>query len=173
MGYNTPTIQKEESFMTEKPNAAATEKVILELLDRQIQSIWDGDVATYRATTAADCSFFEWYICPHRIDGLDFHIRELSVHRQVLEGSPDPLEEKEHLFEHEILQPRVQVYDKTAIVSFTFMVRAVLPEKLVHKSHNETRVYHNFGTDEVPEWKLVHCHKSPVVTRDSLDVLRI
>ena len=148
------------------------EQDILELLRRQLQSVWDGDIATYRKTVAPDCSFFEWYIYPFRIDGLDFHMRELGVHREVLGGSPDPLEEPERVFEHEILQPRVQVYDKTAIVTYTFMVRAVLPDKVIHKSHNETRVFHNFGSDEEPDWKLVHCHKSPMATKDSLEVLR-
>jgi hypothetical protein len=39
-------------------------------------------------------------------------------------------------------------------------------------SHNETRVFHDFGTANAPQWKLVHCHKSPIATADSLDVLR-
>jgi hypothetical protein len=33
-------------------------------------------------------------------------------------------------------------------------------------------VFHNFGTDDASEWKLVHCHKSPVGTADSMVVLR-
>ncbi|HPD97035.1 MAG TPA: nuclear transport factor 2 family protein [Synergistales bacterium] len=152
--------------------AKSVEKEVMEVLETSLRSIWESDSETYRKTAADDCSFFEWYISPQRIDGLDFHIRELRVHRSVVGGGADPLEEDEQLFEHEILQPRVQVYGECAIVTFTLMVRAVFPGKIVHKSHNETRVFHNFGTKKKPDWKLVHCHKSPIATPESLSVLR-
>jgi hypothetical protein len=35
-------------------------ETIMDTLNRNLQSIWDGDVETYRATTADDVSFFEW-----------------------------------------------------------------------------------------------------------------
>lgn len=149
----------------------STERQVMALLERQLKDIWDGDVEDYKTTSAEDCTFFEWYISPQRIDGLDFHLRELRVHRDVIGGTPDPLEE-EHFIEHEILQPRVQVYGPTAVVTFTLMVRAVHPDRLVRKSHNETRVFHNFGSASEPDWKLVHCHKSPMATAESLSVLR-
>jgi hypothetical protein len=38
--------------------------VILDALHRNLQSIWDGDEEAYRATSAEDVSFFEWYISP-------------------------------------------------------------------------------------------------------------
>lgn len=147
-------------------------QAILDVLDRNLQSIWDGDTEAYRATTAEDVSFFEWYISPQRIDGIDFHLRELRVHRAVVSGGVDPSEDRESRIEHEILQPRVQVYGATAIVTFTLMIRAVSGAGVAHKSHNETRVFHNFGTAEAPGWRLVHCHKSPVATAESLAVLR-
>jgi ketosteroid isomerase-like protein len=152
--------------------AKSVEKEVMEVLETSLRSIWESDAETYRKTAADDCSFFEWYISPQRIDGLEFHIRELRVHRAVVGGGADPLEEEEQLFEHEILQPRVQVYGECAIVTFTLMVRAVFPGKIVHKSHNETRVFYNFGTKKKPDWKLVHCHKSPITTPESLSVLR-
>jgi ketosteroid isomerase-like protein len=140
-------------------------EIILEVLDRNLQSIWDGDEETYRATTADDVSFFEWYISPQRIDGLDFHLRELRVHKDIVGGGGSRVE-------HEVLQPRVQVYGSTAIITYTLLIRAVGETGVVHKSHNETRVFYNFGTDDAPTWKLVHCHKSPVATADSRTVLR-
>ena len=147
-------------------------QAILDVLDRNLQSIWDGDTEAYRATTAEDVSFFEWYISPQRVDGIDFHLRELRVHRAVVSGGVDTSQDCESRIEHEILQPRVQVYGATVIVTFTLLIRAVSDTGVVHKSHNETRVFHNFGTAEAPEWKLVHCHKSPVATAESLAVLR-
>ena len=139
---------------------------ILAVLDRNLQSIWDGDAEAYRATTVEDVSFFEWYISPQRIDGLDFHLRELAVHKDVVGGGQGSR------VEHEILQPRVQVYGDTAIVTYTLLVRAVSDDGVVHKSHNETRVFHNFGSADAPQWKLVHCHKSPVATDGSMAALR-
>jgi hypothetical protein len=131
-----------------------------------LNSIWDGDVEAYCATTAEDVSFYEWYISPQRIDGLDFHVRELRVHRDVVSGRGAA-----HV-EHEILQPRVQIYDTTAVVTYTLLLRAVGDEGITHRSHNETRVFHNFGTEDEPTWKLVHCHKSPIATAESMQVLR-
>jgi len=140
------------------------EETILDVLERNLNSIWDGDVDTYRATTAEDVSFYEWYISPQRIDGLDFHLRELGVHREVVGGKGR--------VEHEILQPRIQVYGQTAIVTYTLLIRTAGYEGVTHQSHNESRVFHNFGIDEEPVWKLVHCHKSPVTTADSMHALR-
>jgi len=147
-------------------------QAILDVLNRNLQSIWDGDADTYRATTAEDVSFFEWYISPQRIDGIDFHLRELRVHSTVVTGGIHPRQGDDSRVEHEILQPRVQIYDKTAIVTYTLLIRAASRSGIVHKSHNETRVFHNFGTADTPKWKLVHCHKSPVATAESMTVLR-
>jgi hypothetical protein len=142
--------------------------MIMEVLERNLRSIWEGDVVAYRETTSENLSFFEWYISPQRIDGLDFHLRELRVHKQVLGGAP----EEGGRIEHEILQPRIQDFGATVVVTYTLLIRAVNESGVVHKSHNETRVFHNFGTDDASEWKLVHCHKSPVATADSMVVLR-
>ena len=139
-------------------------KTIFDVLDRNLKSIWNGDVDAYRATTAEDLSFFEWYISPQRIDGLDFHLRELSVHKGVV-GDGGRIE-------HEILQPRIQDFGDTVIVTYTLLIRAVSDTGIVHKSHNETRVFHNFGSADTPQWKLVHCHKSPLATAENMSVLR-
>ena len=148
-------------------------RAILDTLQRNLQSIWDSDADTYRATTADDVSFFEWYISPQRIDGIDFHLRELRVHNAVVSDGVIPGRDGESRIEHEILQPHVQLYGDTAIVTYTLLIRAVSGKGVTHKSHNETRVFHNFGSAEVPEWKLVHCHKSPVATAESMAVLRV
>ena len=124
---------------------------ILEILERNLRAIWDGDVEAYRATCAPDVSFFEWYVTTQRIDGLDFHLRELKVHAQAL-GSGEGART-----EHEILQPRVQRYGDTAIVTYTLLVRSVREGAVTRTQHNETRVFHRFADG----WKLVHCHKSP------------
>ena len=124
---------------------------ILALLDRNLQAIWDGDADAFAALCAPDVSFFEWYISTQRIDGVDFHLREIRVHAQALGGGADS-----HI-EHEILQPRVQIYNDTAIVTYTLLVRSVQGAAVTRTQQNETRVYQRFEEG----WKLVHCHKSP------------
>lgn len=146
--------------------ASDSEHAILDVLERNLRSVWDGDIDAYRSTTAEDVSFYEWYICPQRIDGLEFHLRELGVHRRVVsDGGAARVD-------HEVLQPRVQIYGATAVVTYTLLLRAEGKDAVTHRSHNETRVFHNFGTDDEPTWKLVHCHKSPIATADSLRILR-
>ena len=157
--------------MTAYPSDPSPElaRRLLQLLDRSLQTIWDGDADAYAALTAEDVSFFEWYISPQRIDGLDFHLREILVHRAAVGGAGDVADL--HI-EHEILQPRIQIYGDTAIISYTLFVRAVQGGRVQHLSHNETRVFHNFGDADTPDWKLVHCHKSPIATGESMSVLR-
>jgi len=142
---------------------------LMALLNQSLQTIWEGDADAYAALTSPDVSFFEWYISPQRIDGLDFHLREILVHRAAVAGAEatDDLR-----IEHEILQPRIQVYGDTAIISYTLFVRSVQSGQVRHLSHNESRVFHNFGSQAAPDWKLVHCHKSPLVTAGSAGVVR-
>lgn len=126
-----------------------SEAEVLEVVHRNLQAIWDADVEAYRATCAPDVSFFEWYVTTQRIDGIDFHLREILVHAEALGGGAGT--------EHEILQPRVQLFADTAIVTYTLLVRSVHGNTVQRTQQNETRVLHRFDDG----WKLVHCHKSP------------
>lgn len=127
------------------------EAEVLEVVHRNLQAIWDADVEAYRATCAPDVSFFEWYVTTQRIDGIDFHLREILVHAEALGGGSGARTE------HEILQPRVQLFADTAIVTYTLLVRSVHGNGVQRTQQNETRVLHCFDDG----WKLVHCHKSP------------
>jgi hypothetical protein len=49
------------------------EQEIFEFLERHLQSVFTQDSATYRDTTSAELSLYEWWVTPHRQDGLDFH----------------------------------------------------------------------------------------------------
>lgn len=132
------------------------ETELLALLDQHLRSIWEGDLVTYRATTAADVTFFEWYISTQRIDGLDFHLRETAASFQVAEQRRRNGQRYE--IEHEVLQPKVQVYGDVAIMTYTLLMRYITSEGVNHTEHNETRVFQH--RDE--GWQLVHCHKSPM-----------
>ncbi len=131
------------------------ETELLALLDAHLKSIWAGDLETYRATTAEDVTFFEWYISTQRIHGLDFHLRETAaVHR----AAEDQRRDGRYEVEHEVLQPKVQLYGEIAIVTYTLLMRYTTSEGVLHTNHNETRVFHL----REGRWQLVHCHKSPM-----------
>lgn len=132
------------------------EAKLLALLDQHLRSIWDGDLATYRATTGEDVTFFEWYISTQRIDGLDFHLRETAANFRAAEDRR--MNGQRYEIEHEVLQPRVQIYGDVAIITFTLLMRYTTGEGVRHTEHNETRVFHRRGQG----WQLVHCHKSPM-----------
>ena len=50
------------------------EQEIWDTLHRHLRSVYDRDVATYQATTSEELSLYEWFISPHRMDGLPFHL---------------------------------------------------------------------------------------------------
>jgi ketosteroid isomerase-like protein len=129
---------------------------LLALLDRHLRSIWKGDLDTYRATTGEDVTFFEWYISTQRIDGLDFHLRETAANFRAAEDRRGSGQRYE--IEHEVLQPKVQVYGDVAILTYTLLMRYTTAEDVRHTEHNETRVFHR----RAEGWQLVHCHKSPM-----------
>jgi ketosteroid isomerase-like protein len=132
------------------------EEELLALLDVHLKSIWSGDLQTYRATTAEDVTFFEWYISTQRIDGLDFHLRETAANFRAAEDRRAAGGRYE--VEHEVLQPKVQMYGDVAIVTFTLLMRYTTSDRVRHTEHNETRVFQRRSAG----WQLVHCHKSPM-----------
>lgn len=124
-----------------------TEKEIWDFLQRHIQSIFTKDVATYEATTAVDLSLYEWFITPHRQDGLDFHRFMIDHSWAGTDGD----------FRYDLWEPRLQLYGNTAVVSYTFMLSIATEAGIQHRTHNESRVLIK-GDDG---WKIVHVHKSP------------
>lgn len=133
----------------------SVEQELLELLDRHLNSIWAGDLATYAATTGPDVTFYEWYISTQRIAGLDFHLRETAANLRATEARRAA---GRYEVEHEVLQPQVQLYGDVAILTYTLLMRYMTAEGVRHTEHNETRVFHHRPAG----WQLVHCHKSPM-----------
>ncbi len=46
---------------------------IRDFLMKHLMSIQNNDTATYRETSAEELTLYEWWVTPHRIDGLAFH----------------------------------------------------------------------------------------------------
>lgn len=123
------------------------EREIWALLDRHLRSIFTRDVETYRATTGDDLSLYEWYVTPHRQDGLDFHFFMIE------HGWSGAMTD----FRFDLLEPRLQLYGDTAVVSYTFMLTRATEDGIRHTLHNESRVL----LRRDGRWQVVHVHKSP------------
>lgn len=123
------------------------EREVWAFLHRHLESIFNRDSEAYAATTAEDLSLYEWFVAPHRQDGLDFHFFMID-HSWAGTGAD---------FRYDLLEPRLQLYGDTAIVSYTFMLTVAGEEGISHRTHNESRVLIH-GDDG---WKVVHVHKSP------------
>ncbi len=123
------------------------EKAIWASVHRHLESILTRDVEAYEATTDADLSLYEWFISPHRQDGLPFHIYMIESNWSGSDAGT----------RYDLWEPRLQLYGDTAIVSYTFMSSTSEDGVIRHRSHNESRV---LIRDE-DGWKIVHVHKSP------------
>ncbi|MCB8922641.1 MAG: protein kinase [Ardenticatenaceae bacterium] len=130
------------------------EKEIWEFLHQHLQSVFTRNVETYKATTGEDLSLYEWFVTPHRQDGLDFHF--FMIDHSWAGTDTD--------FRYDLLEPRLQIYGDgetavtTAVVSYTFMLTIAGEQGITHRTHNESRVL-----IKTPDkgWQVVHVHKSP------------
>ncbi len=133
---------------TTRAEVVSTEDEVWEALHVHLRSVFERDAETYEATTGDDLSLYEWFITPHRQDGLPFHLFMIS-NGSMLEGAGE--------YRYDLLEPRLQLYGDTAIVSYAFMLSVVSGGRVAHRTHNESRVL----VRRDGRWKVVHVHKSP------------
>lgn len=129
---------------------------IMEFFHKHMQSIQDNDLQTYRSTVSEDLSLYEWWVTPHRLDGVPFH--EFMMSANAKRGTVFGVEGEalaETRFDYANMQ--VQRYTDTAILSYTLLVSSANPQGVQVSSHNESRVVVKLDG----EWKVVHVHKSP------------
>ena len=124
-----------------------SEKEVWDFLHKHLRSIYAQDAETYKATTSSDLSLYEWFVTPHRQDGIDFHLFMIE-HNWSGAGAD---------FRYDLLEPRLQLYGNTAVVSYTFLLTTARDGVVAHRSHNESRVL----VKENGNWQVVHVHKSP------------
>ena len=123
------------------------EKEIWNTVEKHLESILTRDTEAYEQTTSKDLSLYEWFVVPHRQDGLPFHIF-------MIENSWAGTDAE---FRYDLWEPRLQLYADTAIVSYTFTLTKAKDGSISHRTHNESRV---LIRDE-EGWKVDHVHKSP------------
>ncbi len=129
---------------------------ILEFFYKHMQSIQENDLQTYRSTVSEDLSLYEWWVTPHRLDGVPFHEFMMSANakRGTVFGM-DGNVTTETRFDYANMQ--VQRFADTGVLSYTLLVSSASPQGVRVSSHNESRVVVKLDG----KWKVVHVHKSP------------
>ena len=126
---------------------AAEEQAVWDTVHRHLQAIFSQDLDAYRETTREDLSLYEWFVAPHRMDGLDFHLFMIE-NNWAKAGDA---------YRYDLWEPRLQLYGDTAVVSYTFMLTTSGENGVSSQSHNESRVL----VKEDGRWRVAHTHKSP------------
>ncbi|HUE98487.1 MAG TPA: nuclear transport factor 2 family protein [Anaerolineales bacterium] len=129
---------------------------ILAFLKVHLQSIQENDIQTYHETTSDDLTLYEWWITPHRIDGLPFHefMMTSNAERGTVFGAEG---EAKSPTRFDLSNMHVQNYGDTVIASYTLLISTASPDGVRVASHNESRVI----VKRNGIWKVVHVHKSP------------
>lgn len=125
-----------------------------EFLLEHLSGIMNNDIPSYHETTAEDLTLYEWWVTPHRLDGLPFH--EFMMTSNASRGTVFGAQEKgESRFDLSNLL--IQRYGDTAIASYTLLISTLVPDGVKTAAHNESRVMVKLSG----KWKVVHVHKSP------------
>ncbi|NTU55325.1 MAG: SnoaL-like domain-containing protein [Anaerolineales bacterium] len=129
---------------------------IVEFLKKHLQSIQDNDTKTYNETTAEDLTLYEWWVTPHRIDGLPFH--EFMMASNAERGTVFGAEGRgKSPTRFDLSNLHIQSYGDTAIASYTLLISTATADGVKVASHNESRVMVELNG----MLKVVHVHKSP------------
>lgn len=130
------------------------EKEIHEFLLKHLQGIMKNDIASYHETTSENLTLYEWWVTPHRLDGLPFH--EFMMTSNADRGAVFGAEETGKT-RFDLSNLHIQRYGDTAIASYTLLISTSSKDGVKVASHNESRVIVKIDA----KWKVVHVHKSP------------
>ena len=133
-----------------------TNEEIISFLKVHLQAIQENDTHIYNETTSDDLTLYEWWITPHRIDGLPFH--EFMMSSNSERGTVFGAEVKgKTTTRFDLSNLHIQNYGETAIASCTLLISTASADGVKVASHNESRLMVQLsGTCRV-----VHVHKSP------------
>lgn len=130
------------------------DKEIHEFLLKHLQGIMQNNIDSYHETTSEDLTLYEWWVTPHRIDGLPFH--EFMMNSNAERGAVFGAEETGKT-RFDLSNLHIQRYGDTAIASYTLLISTSSKDGVKVASHNESRVIVKINGS----WKVVHVHKSP------------
>ena len=103
-----------------------TNDEIIAFLKVHLQSIQDNDTQTYDETTSEDLTLYEWWITPHRIDGLPFHefMMTSNAERGTVFGAEGKAKSPTRF---DLSNLHIQNYGDTAIASYTLLISTACP----------------------------------------------
>lgn len=130
------------------------DKEVHEFLLKHLNGIMKNDIASYHETTAEDLTLYEWWVTPHRLDGLPFH--EFMMTSNAERGAVFGAEETGKT-RFDLSNLHIQRYGDTAIASYMLLISTSSKDGVKVASHNESRVIVKLNGI----WKVVHVHKSP------------
>jgi len=137
------------------------ENEVYTFLIRHLQSIMNNDNEAYHTSTSTDLTLYEWWVTPHRIDGLPFHDFMMAENelRGAVFGSEveQKVEAEKPPTRFDLANLHIQRYGNTAIASYTLLLSTGLVDGVKVASHNESRVIIKLDS----KWQVVHVHKSP------------
>jgi hypothetical protein len=127
-------------------------------LRRHLQGISENDTASYNETTSPDLTLYEWWVTPHRIEGLPFHefMMMANAEKGTVFGAEAQGGEKA-MTRFDLSNLHIQRYGDCAIASYTLLISTMTKEGVKVAAHNETRVMVKIEG----AWKVMHVHKSP------------
>jgi len=129
-----------------------------------LNAILTNDVETYHTTTSNELTLYEWWVTPHRLDGLPFHDFMMSENARMGNvfgaedgGSDERTKVEMANIRFDLANLHIQRYGDTAITSYTLLISAGSGSSVNVAAHNESRVVIKMDGG----WKVVHVHKSP------------
>jgi hypothetical protein len=131
---------------------------IHQFLITHLEGIYANDLTSYHQTTHPELSLYEWWVTPHRIDGLSFHDYMMEANARL--GSVfglDPQADSAPNPRFDLANLHIQRYGDTAIASYTLLTSRTTSTGVAVRAHNESRVMVKFREG----WQVVHVHKSP------------
>jgi hypothetical protein len=138
-----------------------TDPDISTTLYKHLQAIQENDLHSYHETTSPDLTLYEWWITPHRINGLPFHDFLMTENARLgaVFGaeSPDKLSSEKMRSRFDLTNLLIQQYADTAIASYTLLISSATSEGVQVVAHNESCVLVKIHGN----WQVVHVHKSP------------
>jgi hypothetical protein len=133
---------------------------ILELLLRHLNAIYQNNIQDYHSTTGEDLTLYEWWVTPHRLDGLAFHdfmMTESARRGTVFGVECEQAGDEPPRTRFDLANLHIQRYADTAIACYTLLTSTGTSTGVQVAAHNESRIMVKIDGD----WKVVHVHKSP------------
>jgi len=128
---------------------------IHDFLTHHFTSVMENNIAAYHASTHEDLTLYEWWVTPHRIDGLPFHA--FMINENARRGTVFGADAEGDKARFDFANLKIQRYGDTAIASYTLLLTTGTAEGTTTVAHNESRVMIKFDG----QWQVVHVHKSP------------